>query len=130
MSGPTTLKSRLGRVRGLGSAKEGAAHWWAQRLTAIALIPLVFWFAASLAALSGAGHGAVVAWLRGPIAPVAMIALLVAGFHHMQLGMQVVIEDYVHSEAAKITLIIIVKLGAALAALISILSILRIALGS
>ena len=130
MSSPTTLKSRLGRVRGLGSAKEGAAHWWARRLTAIALIPLVFWLAVSLAALSGAGHGAVVAWLRGPIAPVAMIALLAAGFHHLQLGMQVVIEDYVHSEAVKITLIIIVKLGSALAALISILSVLRIALGS
>jgi succinate dehydrogenase / fumarate reductase membrane anchor subunit len=130
MNGPSTLRSRLGRVRGLGSAKEGAAHWWAQRLTSIALVPLVFWFVASLAALSGAGHGEVVAWLRGPIAPVAMIALLAAGFHHLQLGMQVVIEDYVHSEAAKITLIIIFKLGAVLAALISILSVLRIALGS
>ena len=130
MSGPTTLKSRLGRVRGLGSAKEGAAHWWAQRLTAVALVPLVFWLAASLAALSGAGHDAVVTWLRGPIAPVAMIALLAAGFHHLQLGMQVVIEDYVHSETAKITLIVMVKLGAALAALVSIISVLRIALGS
>jgi len=130
MSSLTTLKSRLSCVRGLGSAKEGAAHWWAQRLTAIALVPLVFWLAASLAALSGAEHGAVVAWLRGPVAPVMMIAFLVAGFHHLQLGMQVVIEDYVHSEAAKITFIIIVKLGSVLAALISVLSVLRIALGS
>ncbi len=130
MSDRASMGSRLGRVRGLGSAKEGAAHWWAQRLTAIALIPLIFWFVASLAALSGAGHGAVVAWLRGPIAPVAMIALLGVGFHHLQLGMQVVIEDYVHSETAKITLIITVKLGAALAAMVSILSVLRITFGS
>ncbi|MCZ6448117.1 MAG: succinate dehydrogenase, hydrophobic membrane anchor protein [Alphaproteobacteria bacterium] len=130
MSGPTTLGSRLRRVRGLGSAREGAARWWAQRLTAIALVPLVFWFVASLAALSGAGHGEVVAWLRGPIAPVAMIALLVVGFHHLQLGLQEVIEDYVHTEAAKFTLIIAIKGGAALAALVSILSVLRIALGS
>lgn len=130
MNPPTTLKSRLGRVRGLGSAKEGAAHWWVQRLTAIALVPLVFWLVASLAALSDAGHSAVVAWLRGPIAPVAMIALLAVSFHHLQLGLQVVIEDYVHSEAAKITLIVSVKLGAALSALIAIMSVLRIALGS
>ena len=130
MSGPVTMGSRLGRVRGLGSAKEGVAHWWAQRLTAIALIPLVFWFAASLAALAGANHGAVVAWLRGPIASVAMIALLAAGFHHLQLGMQVVIDDYVHSETAKITLIIMIKLGAALAAMTGIFSVFRIAFGS
>ncbi|MDX1483828.1 MAG: succinate dehydrogenase, hydrophobic membrane anchor protein [Alphaproteobacteria bacterium] len=130
MSPSPSLRSRLGQVRGLGSAKEGAAHWWAQRLTAVALVPLVFWLVASLAALSGAGHAEVVAWLRGPIAPVAMVALLIAGFHHLQLGLQVVIEDYVHGEAAKIGLIITVKLASALAALIAVLAVLRIAVGA
>ncbi|MCH8917318.1 MAG: succinate dehydrogenase, hydrophobic membrane anchor protein [Alphaproteobacteria bacterium] len=129
MNGPTAFGSRFRRLGGLGSAREGAAHWWAQRLTALALVPLVFWFVASLAALTGAGHGEVVAWLRGPIAPVMMIALLAAGFHHLQLGLAEVIEDYVHNQAAKITLIIAVKGGAALCALVSILSVLRIALG-
>jgi succinate dehydrogenase / fumarate reductase membrane anchor subunit len=130
VSGQLSLKSRLGRVRGLGSAKEGVAHWWGLRLTAIALVPLVFWFTASLAGLWGASHGEVVAWMRGPVAPVMLIALLVAGLHHLQLGMQVVIEDYVHSEAAKWTLVIAVKLGAALAALIGTIAVLRVAFGT
>jgi succinate dehydrogenase / fumarate reductase membrane anchor subunit len=130
MSAGRGLESRLGQVRGRGSAKEGAGHWWAQRLTAIALVPLVFWFATSLVALAGAGHQEIVTWLRGPIAPVAMIALLIAGFHHLQLGLQVVIEDYVHGEAAKFGLIITVKLGCAMMGLIAVFSVLRIAFGS
>ncbi len=114
-----------------GSNRDGGTeHWWAQRLTAIALVPLVFWFVTSLAALSGASHGEVVAWLRGPIAPVVLVAFLVAGFRHLQLGLEVVIEDYVHGKTAKISLIIAVKLGAALAALIAVFSVFRIAFGS
>ncbi len=113
-----------------GAAASGTEHWWAQRLTAIALVPLVFWLVASLAALSGASHGEVVAWLRGPIAPVILVALLVAGFRHLQLGLEMVIEDYVHGETARITLVIAVKLGAALAALTAVFSVLRIAFGS
>jgi succinate dehydrogenase / fumarate reductase membrane anchor subunit len=115
---------------GKGGKASGSEHWWAQRLTAIALVPLVFWFVASLAGLSRAGHGEVLAWLRGPIAPIILIALLAAGFHHLQLGLQVVIEDYVHGKTAKYSLLIAVKLGALLAALISIFSVLRIAFGS
>ena len=113
-----------------GAAGSGTEHWWAQRLTAIALVPLVFWLVASLVALSGASHGEVVAWLRGPIAPVILVALLVAGFRHLQLGLEMVIEDYVHGETARITLVIAVKLGAALAGLIAVFSVLRIAFGS
>ena len=96
-----SLRTPLGRVRGLGSAKEGTAHWWAQRLTAIALVPLVLWFAVSLIVLAGADHATVAAWLRDPVAAVLMLLLILAGFHHAQLGMQVVIEDYVHSEVAQ-----------------------------
>ena len=109
---------------------NGSEHWWAQRITAIALVPLVFWFVASLAALSGAGHNEVLAWLRGPVAPILLVALLVAGFHHLQLGLQVVIEDYVHTKPVKIALAIGVKLAAALAGLDSVFSVLRIAIGS
>ena len=128
MSGQPNLKSRLGQVRGLGSAKEGAAHWWAQRLTAIALVPLTFWFVASLAGLWGASHAEVVAWMRGPIAPVMLIALLVAGLHHFQLGMQVVIEDYVHTECTKIAGIVLVKFAAVALAAAGVFSVLKIAL--
>ncbi|MFM2130612.1 MAG: hypothetical protein RL477_2158 [Pseudomonadota bacterium] len=125
-----TLRTRLGRVRGLGSAKEGVAHWWGQRLTAIAMVPLVVWFALSLAALAGAPHQTVVAWIKSPLAAVLLVALLVAVFYHLALGVQVVIEDYVHTEWRKLALVITVKLASALAALIGVFSVLRIAFGA
>lgn len=125
-----TLRTRLGRVRGLGSAREGATHWWAQRLTALALVPLVVWFALSLAALAGAPHAAVVAWIKGPVTAVLLVALLAALFYHLVLGLQVVIEDYVHTEWRKLALVITVKFAATLAALLGILSVLRIAFGA
>ena len=124
------LRTRLGRVRGLGSAKEGVAHWWGQRLTAIAMVPLFVWFSLSLVALTGANHAAVVAWIKGPITAVLLVALLTALFYHLALGLQVVIEDYVHTEWRKLALIITVKFAAALAALIGIFSVLRIAFGA
>ncbi len=128
--GGHTLRSRLGRVRGLGSAREGAAHWWAQRLTALAMIPLVVWFSLSLVALSGAPHAAVVAWIKGPVTAVLLVALLVAVFHHLALGVQVVIEDYVHTEWRKLALIITVKFASVLTALVGVFSVLRIAFGA
>ena len=125
-----TLRTRLGRVRGLGSAKEGVNHWWGQRLTAIAMVPLFVWFAFSLVALAGAPYATVVAWIRSPVSAVLLIALLAAVFYHLALGVQVVIEDYVHTEWRKLALIIIVKLASALAALVGVLSVLRIAFGA
>lgn len=130
MNARAPLRTRLGRVRGLGSAKDGVAHWWAQRLTALALVPLTFWLVAALAALAGADHATVAGWLRQPVAAVLMVALLAAAFHHAQLGLQVVIEDYVHNEAAKLALIIVAKFGAILAALIGIFSVLRLSFGA
>ena len=93
-----SLRSPLGRAIGLGSAKHGADHWWAQRVSAVALILLGLWFAASLIAHAGADHGAVVAWLRNPITAILMLLLVATTFYHAALGLQVVIEDYVHSE--------------------------------
>ena len=124
-----SLRSPLGRVRGLGSAKEGTAHWWAQRLTAVALIPLVLWFAGSVAAMTGSGHGAVVAWLANPVVAIIMILLIVATFHHAQLGMQVVIEDYVHSEWLKVASIVLVKFLAVVLGVAALFSVLKIAFG-
>jgi succinate dehydrogenase / fumarate reductase membrane anchor subunit len=123
------LRSDLGRVRGLGSAKEGVQHWWVQRLTAVALVPLSIWFVASLVAHAGAGHAAAVAWIGSPLTVGLLILLIAVTFHHGQLGLQVIIEDYVHNEAAKIVLLVLVK-GAALAlALAGILAVLFIAFG-
>ncbi len=124
-----SLRTPLGRVRGLGSAKEGTAHWWAQRLTALALIPLVLWFVVSLIVITGAGHGAVAEWLRNPVSAVLMLLLILAGFHHAQLGLQVVIEDYVHAEWLKFALVTAVKFAAVALGIGAAFSVLKIALG-
>jgi succinate dehydrogenase / fumarate reductase, membrane anchor subunit len=91
-------RSPLGRVRGLGSAKEGAHHWWTQRVTAAANLVLMLWFAISLALLPGYDYAAVTAWLASPWAAIPMLLLIVSVFYHFRLGLQVVIEDYVHDE--------------------------------
>lgn len=122
-------RSPLGRARGLGSAREGTAHWWAQRLTALALVPLTLWVVMSLVSLIGADYSAVAGWLASPLTAVLMILLLAMTFHHAQLGAQVVIEDYVHNEALKIAGIIAVKFLALLLGLASIFAVLMIALG-
>ena len=127
MSGrETSLRSDLGRVRGLGSAKDGVAHWWAQRVTALALVPLALWFVASVVSLAGADHAAVVDWIGSPLPAVLLVLLIVATFHHAQLGLQVVIEDYVHQEGLKVALILAVKGGAVLLAVVSLFAVLRI----
>jgi succinate dehydrogenase / fumarate reductase membrane anchor subunit len=116
-------------VRGLGSAKAGAQHWWIQRLTSVALVPLILWLVASLIGLVGADYATFVGWLRQPLNTILMIVLLAAGFWHLQLGVQVIIEDYVHHEAAKIASIVVVKFATAFLALGGIFSVLKIAFG-
>lgn len=123
------FRTPLGRARGLGSAREGTGHWWAQRLTAIALVPLCLWFVAGIIGLVGAGHGAAVAWIASPVNAVLLVLLILAVFHHGQLGLQVVIEDYVHTEWRKITLIIAVKFGALILGLAAVFAVGRIAFG-
>lgn len=127
MSEDQDLRSPLGRALGLGSAKAGVAHWWAQRVTAVALIPLVLWFVAALVALTGADRSMVVAWLREPFPAIVTVLLLIAGLYHMSLGIQVVIEDYIHNEATKISAIVFNKLVAFAIAAAGIFAVLRIA---
>ncbi len=101
-----SMLTPLARVRGLGSANEGAHHWWMQRLTAVALVPLLIWFVASLAFLAGADHARVTAWIGHPVVAVLLLLMLFALFYHLKLGMQVVIEDYVHGKFAKLVLLL------------------------
>ncbi len=122
-----SLRTDLGKVRGLGSAKEGVAHWWAQRLTAIALVPLMLWLVGSIVELAGADIVAVESWIADPIVAVLLVLLLGTAFHHAQLGLQVVIEDYVHSEGVKLFSIVLVKFLAVLLAASAIFAVLRIA---
>ena len=124
------LRSPLGRALGLGSAKEGVEHWWVQRMTALALVPLTLWFVAALVAHLGADHASAVAWLRSPVPAVAMILLVVATFVHMALGLQVVIEDYVHHEAAKLASLVLVRLACWVLGAAALFAVLRVAFGS
>jgi len=121
-------RTPLARARGLGSAKDGLSHWWVQRLTAIALIPLVVWFAISLVMLTGADYGIVRAWIGSPLVMVLLILTIAIGLHHGQLGLQVVLEDYT-SGAWRVTLIVLVKFIAVIFGLGAIVAILRIGLG-
>lgn len=122
-----SLRSPLGRVRGLGSAKDGTAHWWAQRLTAVALVPLLLWFSASIAMMTGADIAAVRAWIANPVVSILLVLLAIAAFHHAQLGLQVVLEDYVQTEWLKVAGIIAVKFAAVALAVACIFSVLKIA---
>ena len=105
----TRMRSPVGRVLGLGSAKEGVEHWWRQRTTALALVPLTIWFVIWVIAMAGADRAAMVAWMHNPISAVLMIVLIVATFYHAALGLQVVIEDYVHSEGLRLATLIVMR---------------------
>ena len=111
-----SLQTPLSRVRGLGSAKDGVAHWWAQRVTAVALLPLCVWLAAALATSAGMDYAAATEWLSNPLTAILMILLIGAGFHHVQLGLQV-------------ASIMTVKLAAVALAVAGVFSVLKIAFG-
>lgn len=123
------LRTPVARARGLGSAKTGLHHWWLQRLTALALVPLTFWFVASIIGLAGADYARVAQWLRNPISAGLLVALIIATFHHAQLGMQVVYEDYVRPHWAMVTIDLVTKFICFLFATISIFAVLKIAFG-
>ncbi|MBF0246600.1 MAG: succinate dehydrogenase, hydrophobic membrane anchor protein [Alphaproteobacteria bacterium] len=122
------LRSKLGRVRGLGSTREGVHHWWAQRMSTVALIPLSLWFVYSLITLTGSDYEHVRAWAEHFGNAVLLVLLIVTMFHHAQLGLQVVIEDYAHSEVWKMGLLLFVKYGAVLFAASAIFAVLKLSL--
>ena len=107
----TRMRSPLGRAIGLGSAKEGVEHWWLQRITAVALVPLSLWFVIAIIRLVGADSDGVRDWVGNPLPAIMLVLLLIATFYHAALGLQVVIEDYIHAELTKLGLVVIVRLG-------------------
>jgi succinate dehydrogenase / fumarate reductase, membrane anchor subunit len=125
--GLRSLRSPLGRVRGLGSAKSGVHHWWMQRVSSSALLPLTLWFVFSAAGLAGATHAEAVAWIGRPLNAVLLLVTIGISFQHTASGVQVIIEDYANSEAVKVVSILAVKAICVLLALASALAVLRIA---
>lgn len=122
--------SDLGQVRGLGSARDGTHHWWLQRVTAAGNLLLVVWFIVSLLMLPGYEYEVVAGWLSSPLVAIAMVLLTVNVFWHFRLGLQVVLEDYVHNDASKIGLLVLLNFYAIGGAAIAIFSILKLAFGA
>lgn len=124
-----TLRTPLSRVIHLGSAKDGAQHWWMQRVTAVALTPLAIWFVASLVSLAGADLSMLKAWLGQPLPALFMILFLGVGLYHLKLGLQTIVEDYVHEEGPKLVLLLANAFACVLVGGAAILAVLKLAFG-
>jgi len=122
------LRTPLSRARGHGSAKEGLGHWIQQRVTAVALIPLSIWFIVSVIGLAGSHYEQFQAWLAVPGNTALILLLLFCTFHHAQLGVQTVIEDYIHGRGARLASIYLVKMTSALLGVFAGVAVLRAAL--
>jgi len=119
--------TRIRRVRGLGSARTGAHHWIIQRITAVSNLVLVLWLIASLLFLPGLDYGAVTGWLAHPLVAVPMMLMLVSIFWHLKLGLQVLIEDYVHEEASKLFALLLLNFYAIAGPALGVFAIAKIA---
>ena len=126
----TRMRSPLGRAIGLGSAKEGVEHWWLQRITAVALVPLGLWFVIAIIRLVGADVDNVRDWVGNPLPAILLVLLLIATFYHAALGLQVVIEDYVHAELSRLGLLVFVRLACFALAVAGIFAVISMAVGT
>jgi succinate dehydrogenase / fumarate reductase, membrane anchor subunit len=124
-----TLRSPLATVLGKGSAKEGVHHWWLQRLTSVALVPLTVWFVVSLLSLPSFDLATVSAWMGQLWTAVFLILLVLTAAWHSQLGVRVVVEDYVHGHGAKALVLALVTFFHVVVAVAGVLAILKVALG-
>ncbi len=122
-------RSPLGRALGLGSAKDGVEHWWLERVSAVALVPLTIWFTAAIMLHAGDSYIGLKAWLGLPLTTTLMTLLLSSLFYHTALGLQVVIEDYVHS-GIKLPLLVGMRLGCFALAVAGILATLKVGFGA
>ncbi|GAC1344364.1 MAG: succinate dehydrogenase, hydrophobic membrane anchor protein [Acetobacteraceae bacterium] len=123
------MRTQLGRARGTGSAHSGVHHWYAERITSIALVPLTLWFIVSMVRLTGAPQESVALWAGHPVNTVLLLALIAMTFHHMQLGIQVVLEDYVDAKWLMNIMILATKAVSALLGLIAAVAVLKLSLG-
>jgi succinate dehydrogenase / fumarate reductase membrane anchor subunit len=123
------IETPIARVRGLGSARSGAGHWWIERLTSVATLLLFIWLGVSLLQMRSIDQPSIVAWLSDPLAAVPMLLLIVSTFWHLKLGLQVVIEDYVHEEGWKLFSFVLLNFFTFLLAALGIFAVLKMAFG-
>jgi succinate dehydrogenase / fumarate reductase, membrane anchor subunit len=124
------LRSPLGRVLGLGAAGHGVHDWWRQRVTSIALVPLGVWLLVALSSLASFDHATVIAWIASGWTPVLLALFLVVGAQHSQLGLRVIIEDYVHHPALKTVTLLVVNFAHVLLAVAGLYAVLKLAVGA
>lgn len=120
----------LGRVLGHGSAKQGAHHWWVQRVTSVALVPLSIWFVVSLARLPVVDHASVAAWIGGALTAVLLCVFVLCASWHSHLGVQVVVEDYVHAHGPKLATLLLSTFAHVLVAAAGVFAVLKVAFGT
>lgn len=125
-----SLRSPLGRVLGLGAAKSGTGHWWGQRMSGLALALLGLWFAAMLATMPGFSHGAAMAFIGQPVNAVLLTLLAITMAYHSYLGLEVVVEDYVHAHVLRIFLLIVFRFAHVFLAVAAVFGILKIGIGA
>ncbi|KPL53730.1 succinate dehydrogenase, hydrophobic membrane anchor protein [Prosthecomicrobium hirschii] len=124
-----SMRTPLGRVRGLGSAHDGTHHFWQKRVTSVALVPLTLIVVGVVIAIPGRSHADAVALLGHPLVAITLLATLLAGIHHMHLGMQVVIEDYIHTEPTKTALVLANTFFCALMAIACVWAVVKLSFG-
>ena len=125
-----SLRSPIGRVLGLGSAKEGVGHWWTQRVTSVALVVLTLWFVSALLRLGDLGYPVVTAWMSSPLNAVLLSLLIATAVYHSQLGVQVVVEDYVARHGTKVIVLLLLNFLHVVVGALGVFSVLRIAFGT
>ena len=123
------MRTPLSKVRGLGSAKSGTEHFWHQRLTSLLLVPLVLWLGFSLAAMP-VDHATLTEWIAQPLVTVGLVLLIIVVFYHAQLGLQVIIEDYISSHARRTVVLLMSNLACLAFGAVGVVSVLRISFGS
>jgi len=125
-----SLMTPLNRVLGMGTAKGAGEHWWLQRLTAVALLPLGLWFACALLTLPGFDYASVVAWVQRPLTSILLILMVIAVGYHSALGLQVVVEDYVAGKGPRAATLLASTLAHAGLSVAAVFAVLKVALGS